>query len=586
MEQNIASLNSDEDFKNIIPSPKFEDTKELFIDSGSKFGKVEDEIDSFGDISGINNENNELINDNSLVIINKNISRSNLPKNKILQKLEFKFKDIFENSKSSSIKKNFDYNINSKYNIYESSKQIFKSINKIENKYDFKSIRTNNDRKYNLLFEKNKKMDLNSLREEYFKIKQDNNFNLDYNIRKQKEQNYNKDKKYISIFNNNFDKKNSNSININFDKYKIIKRENKFNFKKNDFNFKNYYKTNNNSKENKNNEKNKYKEFGKELIKKKSTYSFLNINFHDNNNLNIKKSLIFNSLRNLNKSTNTKREENDSWLVSAKNKIKNNSKLDKNYNKIKYIYSSNNNMNNKKYIKNSSIFYELEIKKDKENNKNCDSKIIFPKSYLIDFKHLGNRKKNKIRLINRYNVLNNENCYNLTNDETSNNNISSIKKNSIPFNKKTENNENLLDKFSNNFDAIFNFVESKIKQKTQNNIKETNIKEFNSRYNSKPNYYKINPKILSISQNEPRKKQIIKPFKENFKIKYNLENNIKFPSRNKLSIQITEEISPLRKVINKDFLSNNNLAESSNCYNYNNCFFNKNNETKKLFNLL
>ena len=73
-----------------------------------------------------------------------------------------------------------------------------------------------------------------------------------------------------------------------------------------------------------------------------------------------------------------------------------------------------------------------------------------------------------------------------------------------------ENNDNILDKFTNNFDAIFNFVENKIKGK--NDI--SNFNQFNSRYLTKLNNHKIYPKLLSISQNEPKRNHLMKLFKE------------------------------------------------------------------------
>ena len=73
MALNPDSMNSFDDIANIIPSPINNCNKELFIEDESKLGKVEKEIDSFGDISGINKDNNEIINDNSLLIVkNKN----------------------------------------------------------------------------------------------------------------------------------------------------------------------------------------------------------------------------------------------------------------------------------------------------------------------------------------------------------------------------------------------------------------------------------------------------------------------------------------------------------------------------------
>ena len=179
MTQNIDSLNGTEDIENIISSPSKNVNKELSIDEECKFGKVEKEIDSFGDISGIKNENNENLNDISLQIINKNISRSNLLRNKAAPKLGNIYNTVFDNFKRKeltySTKKNFNssnpkINNNNKYAFLN-----FKTINNIGNLFSFQNIRnnTNNDKKYNLLFEENKELDINSLRE-YFKFKKDN----------------------------------------------------------------------------------------------------------------------------------------------------------------------------------------------------------------------------------------------------------------------------------------------------------------------------------------------------------------------------------------------------------------------------
>ena len=574
----IDTLNSDEEIENFIPTPKNfnSNTKELFIDGESKLGKVDKEIDSFANISGINKENNEIINDNSLLVIKKNISKSNLNKNKIIQKLENKFNNVFKYKKidlTSSIKNNFDYNVNNhKQNIYESSKQIIKTINKIENKFDFKSIRiNNNERKYNLLFERNKKMDINSLREEYFKIKHYHNFNSNYDSKQN--ENKKEDKNYINILNNENDKKNSyKSININFDNFKKIKRQNKFNNidKKKEYFINNINLTNNNSKERLINEDSKFKIFGKELNKKKSSYSLLNINFYDNNKHKNKFKNIYNSLRDLNKNINSKNEENGSWLLNTNEnrKIQNVQNLSNNYNKIKYLYN-NPNLLNKRNLK----------------DKNTNFKFVIPKSYLIDYKKNITKNRSKILLSNKNSILKNRYYYNLTNEEKRNDNITSIKKEKSPFNKITENSDNMLDKLNNEFDDMFNLVESRIKQNSNNDSrKKSIINDFNSRYKYKSSLLKLNSKLLSISHNEqPKKNDLIKPFKENCKISYQIEKNFKFSSRNKLSIQITEDISPFRKEAEKEFKSDNyqfyKIKEKGSE------FFRKN-KTKKLLNLL
>ena len=577
----IDSMNSDEEIGNFIPTPKNinSNTKELFTEGESKLGKVENEIDSFANISGINKENNDIINDNSLMVIKKNISKSNLNKNKIIQKLENKFNNIFKRKKidlASSMKNKYDYNVNvnHKHNIYESSKQIIKTINKIENKFDFKSIRiNNNERKYNLLFERNKKMDINSLREEYFKIKHYHNYNYNSNYDIKQNENKKDDNNYINILDNENEKKSSyKSININLDNLKKIKRQNKFNNidKKREFIINNINLTNNNSKERLNNEDSKFNIFGKELNKKKSSYSLININFNDNNNHKNKFKVIYNSLRNLNNNINLKKEENGSWLLNTNEnrKIQKTEKINNNFNRIKNIYNKSN-----------------LIKKDNFKEKSSNFKFVIPKSYLIDYKKNITKNRSKILLSNKNRILKNGYFYNLTNEEKRNNNVTSIKKDKTPFNKRTENSDNMLDKLNNDFNDIFNLVENRIKQNSNNNnSKRSNINEFKPRYNYKSNLLKLNSKLLSISQNEqPKKNDLIKPFKENCKITYQFEKNYKFPSRNKLSIQITEDINPFKKDADKDFKSDNFQFYK---FKEKGSEFLRKNKTKKLLNLL
>ena len=153
-----------DEIEKIIPSPKIntKNIKDLFSEceeSKSNIDSKINNIDSFGDISQINNveENSSLLNNN-------------------------------KNSKLPSTSENT-----------ENSKKI-----KYNEEYNFKNIKSNrinnnNDTKYKILFDENKKMNLNSLREEYNKIKNDNNHN-----------NYNK--RYINIFNDNKQKINSNLL--------------------------------------------------------------------------------------------------------------------------------------------------------------------------------------------------------------------------------------------------------------------------------------------------------------------------------------------------------------------------------------
>ena len=577
MDINVDGINNSfDDIENIIPSPINNCNKELFIEEESKLGKVEKEIDSFADISVINQDNNEIINDNSLLNINKNNINSNFPKKKIIFNLETKIKNFFENSKindlTSSIKDKYDFKICPKNRIYESNNQIVKNNKKIIN-FDFQSIKKDNEKKYHLLFDKNKKLDINSLREEYSKFKNDN-FLINY---KQK-QNFLKEKKHSSIINTNFEKKNLDSINIDFNKFKSNDRKTRYNnsFQKIDYNFKNFY-TNNNSKDKY--DESKFKILSNDLFNDKSSVSLFNKNINNTiskrKNSNIKKNTIFNSLRNVNKSANLK-DESDSWMLSSNNKIDNNYFIKKiNINNNKY----NNNLIIKKNFKKRQMFDKLKLNKNIPKAPNFQ--FITPKSNFRDFKNdINNINKNKINLMNRYNPKIKEYYYNLTNEENKSNNVSSIKKGKISFNKIMGNNDNdILEKFSNNFDAIFNFVENKIKHKSKI-INFSNYKEFNFRYKNKLNFKKENIKLLSISQNEPKKIGLISLFKENNSNNYVKQKNFKLSS-SKFNIKLNEEKKPFRRIINKDTHYNNfNISNFS--YNDADYFALKNNKQKLL----
>ena len=145
----------------------------------------------------------------------------------------------------------------------------------------------------------------------------------------------------------------------------------------------------------------------------------------------------------------------------------------------------------------------------------------------------------------------------------------------------SENNSNFSEKLNGNYEAVFNLLDNKINLMLNNKIKKSRFNEFNSRYKSKLNNFKINPKLLSFSQNDSVKNNLMEKFKENNKINYKIENDFKFPSRNKLRIQITEDISPFKKAINKDI--NFDIFHSNN---YEHEFTNKKNKAKNLLNLL
>ncbi len=583
MALNLDSLNSiDEDIANIIPSPKNDKSRELIIDEESKLGKVEKEIDSFGDISGINNnENNDILSDNSILMTKEKIQKSILPKSKNkMQNLEFKIKNFFENSKinnlTPSITRNAEYRYNPKQSLYENSKQNIN--NKFKNKFDVKSIRISNEERYKLLFDKNKKLDINSLREEYFKLKKDDKTNLVNNCKNPPIEN-NKGKKFISIFNVDYD----------YDKINNRKKLQNNSQKKMDYNFKNYYKTNINSKEKgkekekKIKEKHKQREFNglskfnflkSKLFNEKPSSSLFNINFYCNlsQNKNSKNSKnnrnsIFSSLRNLNNSTNSK-EDNDSWIISSNNnkKIKNP--------KFNYNNIYNSSKNNKKNFKSTLIFEKLNSNRNNKISKDFNFKFINPKTSLMDYKDINTINQNKIRLIHRYNNNNNDYYYNLTNEEKNNSNLESIKNNKLPYTKLTENNNNnLLDKFSDNFDAIFNFVESKIKQKPINKInshlKNNNL--YNGINNCKYNFKKVNQQV-SISQNVAKRNNLYKLCNKNN------NNKFKLPINNKLKIIINEEISPFKRYISKENYQNNFSISN---YSYNDLDYSKLQNKKK-----
>ena len=149
MEINFDS--SLDEIEKIIPSPKInKNTKDLFSEEESKsnLDLKNNNLDSFSDISQINNEEE----DNSLNIKN-NIKNSKLPSTN-------------ENTENSKKTKN-----------HQTSEEIIKcsnEINFLNFKNNIQSDRiNNNEKKYQILFDKNKQLNIKSLREEYNKIKND-----------------------------------------------------------------------------------------------------------------------------------------------------------------------------------------------------------------------------------------------------------------------------------------------------------------------------------------------------------------------------------------------------------------------------
>ena len=356
---------------------------------------------------------------------------------------------------------------------------------KYNEEYNFKNIKNNrinnnNDTKYKILFDENKKMNLNSLREEYNKIKKDNNHN-----------NYNK--RYINIFNDNKQKINSNLLlKIGNNKRKlnknIITNINYDNNNQNDeFKIKFNFKSNNNSKRKEIN--NRLSNFKSQLIEE-DTLIF---------DKNKKKSNIFSSINGMDNSAKKKNKDNF-WNNKYKNIINNKKKGNKFF--IYEEYKTNTLNNNLKY----------------NNNK---------KSTIIEYSYINNKNNHKMNLLKKYNKL----CEELLCPEN-NSKINSI----ISFNKISESNS--ISNFDNDFNKLFNIVESKIRQ----NKIDIKLNEENNRYYTKSNINKIIPKLLTKSEND---------FWNNC-----LRKNNKYLYKNKLNTQIsTEYISPYKKETKKYIIS-------------------------------
>ena len=494
MAMNIDS--SLDEIEKIIPSPKInKNTKDLFSEGeDSKFDLdlKNNNLDSFGDISQINNEE-----DNSLVIYNN--KNSKLPSTN----------ENTENSKK--VKKN------------QSTEEIIKNPKEV-NIFHANNIPTNrinhdsNEKKYRILFDKNKKLNINSLREEYNKLK--NEDNLEY------KPNYNK--KYISVFNDNKQKINSNLfLNLGGGK----RRQNRnillnTNNGLEDINLKCNFKTNNNSKKKDNKENNDKIRNIKSQLFEVDTFIF------DKNNLKNNKNL-FSSVKTTEKTA--KEKINDNFW---ENKLKNKSNI------------NNININNiNKKIKEKKFYIFEEYKANLSNNNNF--KFHTTKSTIIEYNKINN-KRNDINLINRYNKL----CEDLLYTEKNNSKINSI----LSFNKISENNN--VEKLDNDFNKVYNMVERKIRQ----NKIDIKINEENQRYylKNKNKINKIIPKLLSLSQNENINinNRLIKHSNRN----NIMNNNLNFIFRNNfnnLNTQINqEEMKPYRKNI-KNRINNFILSDFS-----------------------
>ena len=227
-----------DEIEKIIPSPKInKNTKDLFSEeeeNKSNFDLDNNNLDSFSDISQINNEEEE----NSMNLKNQN-KNSKLPSTN-------------ENTENSKKTKNPQF-----------PEEIIKSTNEFNFLNSQSNRINNNEKKYRILFDKNKKLNINSLREEYNKIKKDFKDINDY-----KPNNYNK--RYINIFNDNTQKMSSNLF-LDLEKRRRQNRNITL-YTNNDFeevNYKFNFKTNHNSKQKEISDKGNFKN---KLFQEKKKY--------------------------------------------------------------------------------------------------------------------------------------------------------------------------------------------------------------------------------------------------------------------------------------------------------------------------
>ena len=297
-----------DEIEKIIPSPKInKNTADLFSEeeeeNKSNMDLNNNNLDIFEDISQIDNEEEE----NSI----------NLKKND-------------KNSKLLSTNENTENSKKTKCH------QLSEEIVKNSNNFDFLNIqsnRINNEKKYKILFDKNKHLNLNSLREEYNKIKNDVKEN---NIRDK--HNYNK--RYINIFNSNKPPMNSNLF-LNLENNNKRQNKNIILYTDNDFseiNLKSNFKTNNNSKKKEINDKgilkrNLFQEKNRINLENKfknikNLRNIININKKDK----IKKFYIFEEYKSNSSNNNFKINNTKSTIIENNNKINKNN-LFRRYNK-------------------------------------------------------------------------------------------------------------------------------------------------------------------------------------------------------------------------------------------------------------
>ena len=162
----------------------------------------------------------------------------------------------------------------------------------------------------------------------------------------------------------------------------------------------------------------------------------------------------------------------------------------------------------------------LELLNTKEDKKD-EPNIRRIKSGIIEYDKNNNQKN----LFNKYSNFSKD----LIQKEKDNSKINPI----ISFNKVTESNK--IDKLDNDFNAIYNMVESKIRQ----NKIDIKINEANQRYyNSNNKFNKLIPKLLSISQNEPMSNYLY-----NYSNRNNMfSNHFKSLYKNNLNTQINQEV--------------------------------------------
>ena len=479
-----------DEIEKIIPSPKInKNTKDLFSEEeDSKFDLdlKNNNLDNFGDISQINNDQ-----ENSLMIYtNKNSKLSSTNENTENSKKNKQNKISEEIIKNSNDFDCFHFN-----NVQSQS-------NRIKNNKDY-----NNEKKYRILFDKNKKLNINSLREEYNKIKKENN--TEY-----KPNNYNK--KYICIFNDSNKKYNSNLsnlyLNISNNKRRqnrniVLNTNNEYEENISKFNLK----TNHNSKQKESNDK----------------IRNFKIQFFEENNKN---NDIFSSIKNTEKPANEKIPKNIFWnnkYINNKKNI-NNISINTKKNKEKKIY----------------IFEEYKVNSLSNNNIIKNSK-----STIIENNSINNKKIPRLNLFNKYNKL----CHDLLSLEKSKNKINPI----ISFNKISENDS--VEKLDDDLNKMFNMVEKKIRQ----NKIDIKINEENQRYylKNKNRINKIIPKLLSISQNE-----FIGNYLKHKNINNRnnlLNNNFKFIRNSNINTQLNQAERRPNRISYKQRLNNYIISDFS-----------------------